>query len=785
MNIVELTLNDKVLSIETGRVAKQADGSVLVRFGDTVVLAAATMSNSPREGVDFFPLTVDFEERMYSAGKIPGGFIKREGRPSERAILSARMTDRPIRPLFPKGFRNEVQIIVTVLATDQVNQPDILGMLGASTALSISRIPFQGPVGMVRVSRIDGQFILNPTFAEAEESDLNLILAGTREGVIMMEAGAGEVPEDVIEAAIEFGQEGILKMIDLQDQLVEQIKPEKYEAPVVEVNEVLYAAVRGYAPRIRETIVNPNKQARESATYDMIKEIQAELLVEFPESILEIRTLIDKVIKDTLRSLILDEGRRPDGRKPDEIRPISIEVGVLPCVHGTGLFTRGQTQALTVLTLGGMGEGQTLDTISPEEEKRYMHQYNFPPYSVGEVRPMRGPGRREIGHGALAERALLAVLPTVDEFPYTIRLVSEVLESNGSSSMASTCGSTLALMDGGVPIKRPVAGIAMGMVSDENRAVLLTDIQGVEDGSGDMDFKVTGTREGITAIQMDVKRGGLSRELLVQAFEQAKQARLQIIDKIEAVMPAPRADLAATAPRVVIVEIHPDKIGDVIGPGGKVVKKIQNDLGVKIDIEQDGRVFIAAPDLEVGMAARKMIEDITRDVVEGEVYVGKVIDIKPVGAIVEIAPGRDGMIHISQLAHHRVERVEDVVSIGDEVVVKVIERDPSGKIRLTRKAMLPPPEPGEEGEAAPRPPRREGEGGGGYRGDRGGRGGGDRGGRGGDRGGRGGGGGREGGSGGGGGQQGGQSGQEGGGQQGGPQAGPQGGQEGGRPRRRF
>jgi len=785
MNIVELTLNDKVLSIETGRVAKQADGSVLVRFGDTVVLAAATMSNSPREGVDFFPLTVDFEELMYSAGKIPGGFIKREGRPSERAILSARMTDRPIRPLFPKGFRNEVQIIVTVLATDQVNQPDILGMLGASTALSISRIPFQGPVGMVRVSRIDGQFILNPTFAEAEESDLNLILAGTREGVIMMEAGAGEVPEDVIEAAIEFGQEGILKMIDLQDQLVEQIKPEKYEAPVVEVNEVLYAAVRGYAPRIRETIVNPNKQARESATYDMIKEIQAELLVEFPESILEIRTLIDKVIKDTLRSLILDEGRRPDGRKPDEIRPISIEVGVLPCVHGTGLFTRGQTQALTVLTLGGMGEGQTLDTISPEEEKRYMHQYNFPPYSVGEVRPMRGPGRREIGHGALAERALLAVLPTVDEFPYTIRLVSEVLESNGSSSMASTCGSTLALMDGGVPIKRPVAGIAMGMVSDENRAVLLTDIQGVEDGSGDMDFKVTGTREGITAIQMDVKRGGLSRELLVQAFEQAKQARLQIIDKIEAVMPAPRADLAATAPRVVIVEIHPDKIGDVIGPGGKVVKKIQNDLGVKIDIEQDGRVFIAAPDLEVGMAARKMIEDITRDVVEGEVYVGKVIDIKPVGAIVEIAPGRDGMIHISQLAHHRVERVEDVVSIGDEVVVKVIERDPSGKIRLTRKAMLPPPEPGEEGEAAPRPPRREGEGGGGYRGDRGGRGGGDRGGRGGDRGGRGGGGGREGGSGGGGGQQGGQSGQEGGGQQGGPQAGPQGGQEGGRPRRRF
>jgi polyribonucleotide nucleotidyltransferase len=711
MNIVELTLNDKVLSIETGRVAKQADGSVLVRYGDTVVLAAATMSNSPREGVDFFPLTVDFEERMYSAGKIPGGFIKREGRPSERAILSARMTDRPIRPLFPKGFRNEVQIVVTVLATDQVNQPDVLGMLGASTALSISRIPFEGPVGTVRVSRIDGQFILNPTFTEAEESDLNLILAGTREGLIMMEAGANEVTEDVIEAAIEFGQAGILQMIDLQDKLVEQIKPEKHQAAAIQVNEVLYAAVRGYAQRIRDTIVNPSKQARETATYDMTREIETELLKEFPESILEIRSLIEKVIKETLRALILDEGRRPDGREPDEIRPISIEVGVLPCVHGTGLFTRGQTQSLTVLTLGGMGEGQTLDTISPEEEKRYMHQYNFPPYSVGETRPMRGPGRREIGHGALAERALLPVLPTVDEFPYTIRLVSEVLESNGSSSMASACGSTLALMDGGVPIKRPVAGIAMGMVSDETRAVLLTDIQGVEDGSGDMDFKVTGTREGITAIQMDVKRGGLSRELLVKAFEQARQARLQILDKIEEVIPTPRADLAATAPRVIIVEIHPDKIGDVIGPGGKVVKKIQGDLGVKIDIQQDGRVFIAAPDYEIGMTARKMIEDITRDVVEGEVYVGKVIDIKPVGAIVEIAPGRDGMIHISQLAHHRVERVEDVVSIGDEVVVKVIEKDPSGKIRLTRKAMLPPPEPGEEGPTPPPRPRPDGEGG--------------------------------------------------------------------------
>ncbi|HOS42346.1 MAG TPA: polyribonucleotide nucleotidyltransferase [Armatimonadota bacterium] len=704
MQSVQCTLNGKVLSIETGRMAKQADGSVLVRCGDTVILAAVTMANTPREGIDFFPLTVDFEERMYSAGKIPGGFIKREGRPSERAILSARMTDRPIRPLFPKHFRNEVQIIITVLATDQENQPDILGSIGASAALSISRIPFQGPVGAVRVGRVDGEFVLNPTFQQVEAGDLDLVVAGTREGVIMMEAGAQEIPEDVMVAAIEFGEAGIRAMIELQDELVGLINPEKVVVPEPEVDEELMAAVKAFAPRIRATIVNPEKQARESATADLIREIEGELIERFPERLLDIRGYLGQVIKYTLRQLILDEGRRPDGRQPDEIRPITIEAGVLPRVHGSGLFTRGQTQALTVLTLGGMGEGQILDTISPEEEKRYMHQYNFPPYSVGEVRPMRGPGRREIGHGALAERALLPVLPDVETFPYTLRLVSEVLESNGSSSMASTCGSTLALMDAGVPITAPVAGIAMGMVSDETRAVLLTDIQGVEDGSGDMDFKVTGTRAGITGIQMDVKRGGLSRALLAEAFQRARNARLHIIEKIEDVIPAPRADLAATAPRVVVIEIHPDKIGDVIGPGGKVVKKIQGDLGVKVDIEQDGRVFIAAPDLDTAMAARKIIDDITRDIAEGEVYVGKVVDIKAgVGAIVEIAPGRDGMIHISQLAHERVARVEDVVNIGDEVVVKVIERDPSGKIRLSRKGLLPTPEPGTEGYVPPRP----------------------------------------------------------------------------------
>ena len=707
MNTVQRTLNGKVLSIETGRVAKQADGAVLIRFGDTVILATAVMANTPREGIDFFPLTVDFEERMYAAGKIPGGFIKREGRPSERAILSARMTDRPIRPLFPKGMRNEVQIVITVLAADQENPPDVLGMLGASTALSISRIPFDGPVGAVRVAQVAGEFVLNPTLSEVQESDLDLIVAGTREGVIMMESGAKEVPEDVMLAAIAFGNEGIQQMIDLQEELVALINPVKVVMPEPEVDAELVSGTKEYEQRIRETIINPSKAARESATSDLINEIAAEMLVRFPEKSSQIRSYIEKQVKATFRSLILDEGHRPDGRKADEIRPISSEVGVLPCVHGSGLFTRGQTQVLTVITLGGMGEGQSLDNIWPDSEKRYMHQYNFPAFSVGEARPLRGPGRREIGHGALAERALLPVIPSIEDFPYTLRLMSEVLESNGSSSMASACGSTLALMDAGVPIKAPVAGIAMGMVSDDTRAVVLTDIQGVEDGSGDMDFKVTGTRDGITATQMDVKRGGLSPELMARAFEQARQARLFILEKMTEIIGAPRADLSPNAPRVITLEIHPDKIGDVIGPGGKVIKKIQSDLNVKIDIEQDGRVFIAAADGVTGNAARKMIEDITRDVVEGEVYVGKVVKIAPFGAFVEIAPGRDGMIHISQLAHERVERVEDVLNIGDEVVVKVIEKDPTGKIRLTRKAMLPPPEPGAEG-SAPRPPRPEG-----------------------------------------------------------------------------
>ncbi len=707
MNIVQRTLNGKVLSIETGRLAKQADGSVLVRFGDTVLLVAATMSNAPREGIDFFPLTVDFDERMYSAGKIPGGFIKREGRPSERATLSARMTDRPIRPCFPKAFRNDVQIIITVLATDQENQPDILGTIGASAALSISRVPFQGPVGCARVGRIGGEFVLNPTYTEMLGSDLDLIVSGTREGVLMMEAGAKEIAEDIMVEAVAFGEKAVLEMIELQEELVALINPEKFVVVEPVISEELMTAVHTYDERIKDTISNPSKQARESATYDLIKEIEAELIAQFPTEKAIIRGLVEKSIKAALRGLILDTSIRPDGRGLDEVRAISSEAGILPCVHGSGLFTRGQTQALTVLTLGGVGDGQTLDTISPEESKRYMHQYNFPPYSVGEVRMMRGPGRREIGHGALAERALLPVVPSIEDFPYALRLVSEVLESNGSSSMASTCASSLALMDAGVPITRPVAGIAIGMVSDETRAMLLTDIQGVEDGSGDMDFKVTGTTEGITAIQMDVKRGGLSRELLTEAFDRARRARIYILDEMNKTLAAARPEMSLNAPRVVVMKIMPDQIGAVIGPGGKVIKKIQGDLNVKIDIEQDGKVFIAAPDGLIAAEAQRMIENITRDITEGEVYVGKVVEIKPIGAIVEIAPGRDGMVHISQLAHHRVERVEDVVNIGDEVVVKVVERTPDGKIRLSRKAMLPMPEAGEPGFQAEgsRPPQ--------------------------------------------------------------------------------
>jgi len=702
MNKVEMMLDGKIFSIETGRMAKQADGAVVVRYGDSVVLATATMSNNPKEGIDFFPLTVDFEERMYAVGKIPGGYIKREGRASEKGILTARAIDRPIRPMFPKHMRNEVQVIVMGLAMDGENQPDVMAINAASAALSISRIPFEGPIGGVRIGYVNDEFVLNPTYSQMAESKLDLILAGDSDGIVMMEAGAAEISESVMLQAIEFGKEKIAELIELQNKLVKEIAPVKAEIAVPETDEEIYKAVKEHSATIKETIVNPEKQSRESATHDMISEIMTAVMEKHPEKDATIvKEYIEKEIKLTLRAVILDEGRRPDGRKPDEIRQITVEADVLPIVHGTGLFTRGQTQVLTALTLAGVGDAQSLDNVWPETEKRYMHYYNFPPFSVGETRPMRSPGRREIGHGALAERALVPVLPEKDAFPYTMRLVSEVLESNGSSSMASTCASTIALMAAGVPIKAPVAGIAMGMVSDEKNAVILTDIQGVEDGSGDMDFKVTGTREGITAIQMDVKRGGLTNELMSEAFDKAKAAREFIIAKIEEVLPAPRQELSASAPRMITLNIRPDQIGEVIGPGGKVIKQIQADFEVKIDIEQDGTVFIAAADGVTGEGARKAIEAITKTIEEGDVYVGKVVKLADFGAFVELAPGRDGMVHISQIAHERIDKVEDVLSVGDEIVVKVIEKDPTGKIRLSRKLMLPLPTPGDANYVSP------------------------------------------------------------------------------------
>ena len=710
MTVVTAALGGKELSLETGTLAQQANGAVVVRQGDSIVLATAVASEQAREGIDFFPLTCDYEEKLYAAGRIPGSrFIKREGRPSEQAIVTARRIDRPLRPLFPKHLRNEVQVIVTVFSADPENIPDILGMVGASAALTISDIPFEGPVGSVRIARVDGEFVLNPTYQQREMADLELVVAGTREGVIMVEGRARQVPEDVVAAAIEQGQQAALRIIQVQEELRAQIGREK--RPVLKPQaQDIEAALAPYTERIRDAMQSPHKKGRERAVAEASMAVIAGVLERFPERYAQISTQLDELIKRELRRVILDEGRRPDGRRPDEVRPIESHVGLLPRAHGSALFTRGQTQVLSIVTLGGVGEEQIVDTLPEESTKRFMHHYNFPPFSVGETRPLRGPSRRDIGHGNLVERAIQAILPPESEFPYTIRVVSEVLESNGSSSMASACATSLALMDAGVPIAAPVAGISIGMVSDDSRHTLLTDIQGVEDFNGDMDFKIAGTREGVTAVQMDVKRGGLSHQVLLDAVERARQARLQILDRMAATLAAPRPDLAPHAPRIFVIEVHPDKIGGIIGPGGKIIKKIEADFNVKVDIEQDGRVFIAATDAVGGNGALKTIEDLTRDIKIGETYVGKVVRVTSFGAFVELMPGRDGLVHISQLARERVERVEDVVNVGDEVMVKVIDIDPQGKVRLTRKGLLP----GGEGEEAPgegrpyagRPPRR-------------------------------------------------------------------------------
>ena len=677
------------LSIETGRVAEQANGAVIIRQGDTVVLSTAVMSKDPRAGIDFFPLTCDYEEKLYAAGKIPGAFMRREGRPTEEAILASRLTDRPLRPLFPEGFRLDVQVVSTVLSVDQENDPKILSINGASTALVISDIPFQGPVGAVRMGYIDGKVVVNPPMSEMSESELDLTVAGTADAILMVEAGAKGVSEQVVIEALATAHEEIKRICQAQLELREQVGLEKREwIPAGYPEQMLEIMGEYLALRLDQVLYSPDKATRESAIDDLRTKAIVELGERFPEHVEILGKLFDKALKDRVRERIVEEGVRVDGRGLKDIRNITVEVGVLPRTHGSGLFTRGQTQALTIATLGSMSDQQKLDGLTADEFKRFMHHYNFPPFSVGEARPLRGPGRREIGHGALAERALLAVIPPVEEWPYTIRLVSEILSSNGSTSMASVCGSTLALMDAGVPIKSPVAGIAMGLVTRAGKFAVLTDIQGVEDALGDMDFKVAGTRDGITALQMDIKIKGLTHEILAQALEQAREARLFVLDKMLAVLPRPRSEMSDYAPRITTILINPDKIRDIIGPGGKMIRKITEETGAQIDVEDDGRVFIAAVDQDAGKRAIDWIKSLTDEVEVGKIYHGKVVRIMPFGAFVEVLPGQDGLVHVSKLTDHRVERVEEVCNVGDEIMVKAVEIDSQGRLNLSRQAAI-------------------------------------------------------------------------------------------------
>ena len=689
MHSFEMQLGGRPLIIESGKMAKQAGGAVLVRYGDTAVLVAATASKEPREGIDFFPLTVDYEEKLYSVGKIPGGFIKREGRPSESSILASRLIDRPIRPLFADGFRNDVQIVATVLSVEQDNAPDITAMIGASCALSISDIPFEGPIAGVRVGLINDEFILNPTTAQQNESELNLVVAGSYDAVMMVEAGANELTEEVILNAIIFGHDAIKTIIEFQNKIVAEIGKEKRQMKLFEIPEEIITDVKDYAlEKLDKALRNPDKLAREAEVSEIKADVAMFFAEKYPDDAKNIQLTLQKIVKSLVRKMITIEKIRPDGREIEEVRPVSCEVGLLNRTHGSGLFTRGQTQILTITTLGALGDEQILDGLGVEESKRYMHHYNFPAFSVGETRPSRGPGRREIGHGALAERALVPVLPSTEEFPYTLRLVSEVLESNGSSSMGSVCGSTLSLMNAGVPIKRPVSGVAMGLVKDGDYYTILTDIQGLEDALGDMDFKVAGTTKGITAIQMDIKIDGLTRDILKDALAQANRGRSNILNKMLEVISEPSKELSPFAPRIITMKINPDKIRDVIGPGGKIIKKIIDETGVSIDIQDDGNVFIAAVDVEAGNKAVNIIESLVREVEIGGVYNGKVTRLMAFGAFVEILPGKEGLVHISQLALERVEKVEDVVSVGDEIMVKVTEVDRQGRVNLSRKDLL-------------------------------------------------------------------------------------------------
>jgi len=696
------TLGDEVVTIETGKLAQQAGGAVTVRWGDTLLLVTATMSHDVREGINFFPLTVDFEERLYAAGRIPGSFFRREGRPTESATLTARLTDRPIRPLFPHGLRNDVQVIITALSQDEEHQADILSIIGASAALTISDVPFNGPVGAVRVGYVGGEVVINPTVSQMEHSTLDLRLAGTADALLMVEAGANEVSEEVLVEALRRGYEAMQDVIRVQNEMREAMgRPKRTYTPHVVPDELCEIVRQQVGDPLSEAVYSASSKEERN---ERLRALQDELVEHLHEEWDEraIKEAVGEVLRELVRRRTIEEGIRADGRAPQTIRPLSAEVGLLPRTHGSGLFTRGETQVLSVATLGTPREEQTLDDLSPEETKRYMHHYNFPPYSTGETRPLRGPRRREIGHGALAERALLPVIPDEDAFPYTIRVVSEVLGSNGSTSMASVCGSTLALMDAGVPIKAPVAGIAMGLMMEDGRYRVLTDIQGLEDHVGDMDFKVAGTRQGITALQMDIKVGGLSYDILTEALEQARQARMQILDVIEATIPAPRAELSPYAPRMTILHVDPDKLGAVIGTGGKTVRALEEECGVRIDIEDDGTIYIASTSGPAAEKAQRMIEELTEEPEVGRIYTGRVVRTTDFGAFVEILPGTDGMVHISQLADYRASSVKDVVEVGDEIMVMVTDIDPEGKIRLSRRAVLEGWTP-EQARAADRP----------------------------------------------------------------------------------
>jgi polyribonucleotide nucleotidyltransferase len=679
---------DKPVTYETGRLAKQAGGAVLATMGGTVVLAAVTVSNSTKEGLDFFPLTVDYFEKMYAAGKIPGGFYKREGRPSEREILRSRLIDRSIRPLFPKHFRREVQVIVYVLSADGENSPDVLAINAVSAALLISNAPFVDAVAAVRVGKINGELVFNPSSSAIDESVLDLIVSGTANGILMVESGAREISEAEMVEALVLAQEPIKETCRMEEELRVQAGKEKIVVPELKFDAAIQNEARFMVEERLPLVLKDKEKLKKEKILDEFKgELATELLAKYPESGLAIGEVLDAEIKHFIRHRVVTEGVRIDGRAPEEIRPIGVDVGVLPMSHGSGLFSRGQTQVLSIVTLGGKREGQLVESLEEEVTKHYMHYYNFPPFSVGETRPMRGPGRREIGHGALGERALLPVIPDESEFPYSIRVVSEVLESNGSTSQASICGSTLALMDAGVPITAPVAGIAMGLMKEGDKSVILTDIQGAEDANGDMDFKVAGTAKGITALQMDIKIHGIDSGLLSAALDHARTARLFILDKMLSVLPAPRGEVNPLAPRIFTMHIPGDKIGALIGPGGKVIKKIIADTGCDIDIEDDGSVFVTAPDGAKGQIAMDCINAITEDIVVGKVYMGKVTELRDFGAFVEIAPGKSGLLHVSQISDSYVKDIHSVLKVGEQILVKTLPLKDDGKISLTRKGL--------------------------------------------------------------------------------------------------